>query len=162
MKWLTFFLGMCLFEVGLGQSAWADGRLNHDQIIRALSGQSMIWRSEQEVSTQYFDPKGLTIYERLGSKPESGIWQVSLDDLFCSRWGRGAWACYQVIRVPEGMAFTGPVNQPLTLNNTMKGRLVPGNRTSGTVPADNQKPPPVMQMIGRIISGDYLGGIAYQ
>lgn len=160
-RW-RFFLGMCLFLACGGVGAHADERLNRDQIIQGLSGQSMIWRTEQGVSTQYFDPRGITIYERMGGKPESGIWQVSVDHLFCSRWGRGAWSCYQVIRTPEGMTFTGPVNQPLGLNNTMKGRLVSGNRTSGKPPEEGKKAPAVIQSLGRIISGDYLGGISYQ
>ncbi len=122
----------------------------------------MIWRSDQEVSTQYFDPRGITFYERVGKKPESGVWTVSEDHLFCSRWGRGGWFCYQVIRAQDTMIFTGPVNQPIGLNNVMVGRLVSGNRTSAKSPESARQPPAVMQALGRIMSGDYLGGLSYQ
>jgi hypothetical protein len=159
MKRMIIFCGLSLCA---STAALADSRLNRDEIISALSGYSMIWRSDQEVSTQYFDPRGITFYERVGKKPESGVWTVSEDHLFCSRWGRGGWSCYQVVRAPETMIFTGPVNQPVGLNNVMVGRLVSGNRTSAKSPEAARQPPAVMQALGRIMSGDYLGGLSYQ
>jgi hypothetical protein len=159
MKRMIIFCGLFLWA---STAALADSRLNRDEIISALSGYSMIWRSDQEVSTQYFDPRGITFYERVGKKPESGVWTVSEDHLFCSRWGRGGWSCYQVIRAPDTMIFTGPVNQPIGLNNVMVGRLVSGNRTSAKSPEAARQPPAVMQALGRIMSGDYLGGLSYQ
>jgi hypothetical protein len=159
MKRMIIFCGVSLWA---STAALADTRLSRDDIITALSGYSMIWRTDQEVSTQYFDPRGITFYERVGKKPESGVWTVSEDHLFCSRWGRGGWSCYQVIRAPETIMFTGPVNQPIGLNNVMVGRLVSGNRTSGTPPESARQNIPVMKVLGRIMSGDYLGGISYQ
>lgn len=159
MKRTIIFFGLSIWA---SAAALADERLNRDQIIQDLSGYSMIWRTDQEVSTQYFDPRGLTFYERVGKKPESGVWTVSEDHLFCSRWGRGGWSCYQVIRGPDTMIFTGPMNEPIGLNNVMVGRLVSGNRTSAKPPESARQQIPVMQVLGRIMSGDYLGGISYQ
>lgn len=159
MKRIMIFCGLQLWASAV---ALADERLNRDQIIQVLSGYSMIWRTDQEVSTQYFDPRGLTFYERVGKKPESGVWTVSEDHLFCSRWGRGGWSCYQVIRAPDTMIFTGPVNEPIGLNNVMVGRLVSGNRTSAKSPESSRQGIPVVHVLGRIMSGDYLGGISYR
>ena len=157
MRWLLLFL-----LIIISTEAVADTRLLRDDIVKRLSDNSMIWRSDGDVSTQYFDSRGYTIYENVGKTPEIGLWSVSNDHLFCSKWKTTAWQCYQVLLAADGIIFTGPVNQPLTFKNTMKGRLVFGNRTTGKLPQEKQQSITFAQSIGKLLDGDYLGSMLYK
>lgn len=129
-------LAVLVLSLGVSVPAKADGPLSADQIRQVLTGNTVVWNNGGTTQKQYFDARGYSIYEDQNQKADKGLWTVTSDNLFCSRWSnQTGWVCYSLNLQGANLYWSGPVNSYSPENTQIvASRLVRGNETSFTVP----------------------------
>jgi len=110
MPWMSYLaLTLALLVAGDVGADVDERKLNAQEIVQALTGNTVAGVWGKTPYRSYFAPDGITIYQPEGGPPDRGKWRVDGEaHRSCSHWERSGWSCYDLYRNGDTLIWEIP------------------------------------------------------